>query len=227
MPAIAVVFAFAALTPSATTLSDEWTASAWAHPVANAAVRAAPQASARTVGHLHAKTEMGSPEVYLMLSQLPDSRGRMWVRIRLPGKPNGRTGWVRRSTLGAIHFTYTTLLIDKRRLTATLLRDGRPVWRAPAGIGTARTPTPAGRFYVRELLQLHPASTAYGPYIFGTNGYAKLSEYPGGGIIGVHGTSQPRLIPGRPSHGCVRLRNADLRELAKQLPIGAPVRIRN
>jgi lipoprotein-anchoring transpeptidase ErfK/SrfK len=77
------------------------------------------------------------------------------------------------------------------------------------------------------LLKLHPATTAYGPYIFGTSGYAKLSDFPAGGIVGVHGTSQPRLIPGRPSHGCVRLRNADLRELAKQLPVGAPVRIRN
>jgi lipoprotein-anchoring transpeptidase ErfK/SrfK len=227
MPAIAVALTLAALTPSSTTLSDEWTTTAWAHPVASAPVRTAPQGSARTIARLHAKTEMGSPEVYLMLNQQPDSRGRMWVRIRLPGQPNGRTGWVRRATLGPMWVTHTTLLVDKHTLTATVLRDGKATWRVPVGVGTARSPTPAGRFYVRELIKLNPPTSAYGPYIYGTSGYAKLSEFPGGGIIGVHGTSQPGLIPGRPSHGCVRMRNADVRELTKRLPIGAAVRIRN
>jgi hypothetical protein len=227
MPAIAAAVALAALMPSPTTLSDEWATSAWAHPVANAPVRAAPDGSARRVGRLHPKTEMGSPEVYLMLSQHRDARGRMWVNLRLPGQPNGRTGWVRRATLGPTHVTHMALLVDKRRLTATLLQNGKVTWRVPVGIGARTTPTPAGRFYVRELLKINPATTSYGPYIFGTNGYAKLSEFPGGGIIGVHGTSQPGSIPGRPSHGCVRLRNADIRVLAKRLPLGAPVRIRN
>jgi lipoprotein-anchoring transpeptidase ErfK/SrfK len=74
---------------------------------------------------------------------------------------------------------------------------------------------------------MNPGTGAYGPYIYGTSGYAKLSEFPGGGIIGIHGTSSPGLIPGRPSHGCVRLKNQDLRQLQKLLPIGAPVRIRS
>jgi hypothetical protein len=227
MPPIAVALAVAALTPSSTTLSDEWATSAWAHPVARVPVRTAPDGRARALARLHPKTEMGSPEVYLMLSQQADARGRTWVKIRLPGQPNGRTGWVRRATLGATHVTHTALLVDKRRLTATLLVNGRASWRVPVGIGTATTPTPGGRFYVRELLKIKPATTSYGPYIFGTSGYARLSEFPGGGIIGIHGTSQPGLIPGRPSHGCVRLRNADIRELAKRLPIGAAVRIRS
>ena len=227
MPAIAAAFAVAALLPSAATLSDEWTNSTWAHPVANAPVRSAPQGGAKTIARLHPKTEMGSPEVYLMLSQQTDSKRRLWVKIRLPGQPNGRTGWVRRATLGDAHVTSTVLLIDKSDLKATLYRDGHPTWSAPVGIGTRTTPTPNGRFYVRELLKMNPPTTAYGPYIYGTSGYAKLSEFPGGGIIGIHGTSDPGLIPGRPSHGCVRLKNADLLRLQKLLPIGAPVRIRS
>ena len=199
----------------------------WAHPVADAPIRTQPTGSAKTIAHLHAKTEMKSPEVYLMLSQQTDSNGRLWVQIRLPGQPNGRTGWVRRTALGDAHVTHTALLIDKRALKATVYRDGTPAWSAPIGVGTASTPTPNGRFYVRELLKVNPPTGAYGPYIFGTSGYAKLSEFPGGGIIGIHGTSQPGLIPGRPSHGCVRLRNRDVLQLKKQLPIGAPVRIRS
>jgi lipoprotein-anchoring transpeptidase ErfK/SrfK len=227
MPAIAAAFAVAALLPSATTLSDEWSKSTWAHPVASAPVRSAPTGKARTIARLHAKTEMKSPEVYLMLSQQTDSKRRLWVRIRLPGQPNGRTGWVRRTTLGEAHITRTALLVDKHALKATLYKDGNPTWSAPIGIGTRTTPTPAGRFYVRELIKMNPGNGAYGPYIYGTSGYAKLSEFPGGGIIGIHGTSAPGLIPGRPSHGCVRLRNADLLKLQKLLPVGAPVRIRN
>jgi L,D-transpeptidase-like protein len=227
MPAIAAAFAVAALLPSAATLSDEWTQSTWAHPVANAPIRSAPAGSAKTIARLHPKTEMKDPEVYLMLSQQTDSKGRLWVRIRLPGQPNGRTGWVRRETLGESHLTHTALLVDKSDLRATIYKDGHATWSAPVGIGTASTPTPNGRFYVRELIKMKPGTGAYGPYIYGTSGYAKLSEFPGGGIIGVHGTNAPGLIPGRPSHGCVRLKNTDLRQLQKLLPIGAPVRIRS
>jgi hypothetical protein len=226
MPPIAALFAVAAISPSAPVLSDEWTTNAWAHPVSRAYVRAAPDSRARRVARLHAKTEMGDPEVYLLLSEQTDDSGRTWVEIRVPGRPNGRTGWVRRAALGPTHANHTTLLVDKHRLTATLLVDGAPAWRAPIGIGAPRTPTPSGRFYVRELLKIKPATTSYGPYIFGTSGYAHLSDFPAGGIVGIHGTSQPSLIPGAPSHGCVRLRNADVRALARRLPIGAAIRIR-
>lgn len=53
-----------------------------------------------------------------------------------------------------------------------------------------------------------------------------MSEWPGGGVIGVHGTNQPELLPGRPSHCCIRVRNADIERLARLMPIGTPVLIR-
>jgi hypothetical protein len=37
---------------------------------------------------------------------------------------------------------------------------------------------------------------------------------PGGGVIGIHGTNQPYLIPGWPSHGCIRVANRPIRRLA-------------
>jgi hypothetical protein len=227
VPPIAVILTAAALlsTPAPAKLSDEWGTTEWAHPASSAAIYDRP--GGRSIARLHARTEMKDPEVYLMLSQQTDARGQLWVHIRVPGQPNGRTGWVRRSSLSTSHITHTALLIDKRRLRATLLEFGRPVWSAPIGIGTPTTPTPPGRFYVRELIKMVPGNGGYGPYIFGTSGYAKLSDFPGGGIIGVHGTSEPGLIPGAPSHGCVRLRNQDIATLARRLAIGASVRIRN
>ena len=52
-----------------------------------------------------------------------------------------------------------------------------------------------------------------------------LTDWPGGGIVGVHGTNTPSLIPGRISHGCVRLKNGDILKLAKLMPVGTPLTI--
>ena len=74
--------------------------------------------------------------------------------------------------------------------------------------------------------RLRGGGGAYGPWAFGTSAYSTLSEWSRGGVIGIHGTDQPQLIPGRPSHGCVRVRNGDLRRLVRLMPVGARVRIR-
>jgi lipoprotein-anchoring transpeptidase ErfK/SrfK len=65
-----------------------------------------------------------------------------------------------------------------------------------------------------------------GPWAFGTSAYSVLSDWPGGGVIGIHATDQPQLIPGRPSHGCVRVENSAIGRLARLMPIVTPVLIR-
>jgi lipoprotein-anchoring transpeptidase ErfK/SrfK len=87
-------------------------------------------------------------------------------------------------------------------------------------------PTPAGSFYVRELIRVPSPGGLYGPFAFGTSAYSVLSDWPGGGVVGIHGTNEPALIPGRPSHGCIRVPNPQIRRLARLMPIGTPVRIR-
>jgi lipoprotein-anchoring transpeptidase ErfK/SrfK len=52
-----------------------------------------------------------------------------------------------------------------------------------------------------------------------------LTDWPGGGYVGIHGTDRPELIPGRISHGCIRLRNADVLRLARLMPLGTPITI--
>ena len=62
-----------------------------------------------------------------------------------------------------------------------------------------------------EQLYMGGAGSVYGPVAFITSATSPtLTDWPGGGIVGVHGTNTPGLIPGRISHGCVRLRNADI-----------------
>jgi hypothetical protein len=206
-------------------LSDERTFTRWAHPLHRAPVRTRPSSSAPRIGRLRTVTEDGEPDVSLLLSERRDARGVRWMRLRLAGRPNGRTGWVPAAALGPVHLTRWSLVIDRARLRATLRYAGQRRWSAPVGVGAPSSPTPPGRFWIRELFRV-PSGTIYGPFAFGTSDYSTLSDWPRGGIVGIHGTDTPSLVPGRPSHGCVRLRNADIVYLAHRLPVGAPVAIR-
>jgi lipoprotein-anchoring transpeptidase ErfK/SrfK len=141
-------------------------------------------------------------------------------------RPNGRTGWVRDSALGPLYRVRTLLVVDRHKLRATLYKRGRRRWSAPVGVGKPSTPTPPGHFWIREKFKTHGRGGIYGPVAFGTSDYSVLSDWPGGGVIGIHGTNEPSLIPGRPSHGCIRLRNRAATRLWAWMPIGTPLRVR-
>jgi lipoprotein-anchoring transpeptidase ErfK/SrfK len=117
-------------------------------------------------------------------------------------------------------------VVERGRLRATLYRSGRRIWRSPIGVGKAGTPTPAGRFWIREKFMVANSGGPYGPRAFGTSDYSRLSEWPGGGVIGIHGTNEPYLIPGRPSHGCIRVPNHAIGRLYRLMPVGTPMQVR-
>lgn len=209
-------------------LSDEKRITRWGHAQANAKIRFAPKASSRTLARLRFFTEDGMPEVYPVLAARRDSTGRNWLRIRVPKRPNGTVGWVLDEMLSSsLYIVRTRLVVDRGKLRATLYKNGKRIWSARVGIGKRGTPTPRGRFWIRERLKGLGGNDAYGPWAFGTGAYSKLSDWPGGGVVGIHGTNQPGLIPGRPSHGCIRVRNDRIRALARLMPIGTPVNIVN
>jgi len=207
-------------------LSNEWTFTRWAHPARRASIHWRPAPGARRIVSTRYLTEDGFPEVYPVLRSWRDSRWHTWLEVRIPMRPNGRTGWVRRSAFGPYYRVRTLLVVSRNKLRATLYSRGRPIWRAPVGIGKPSTPTPAGRFWIREKFRTPDPGGLYGPVSFGSSDYSVLSDWPGGGIIGIHGTSEPSLIPGRPSHGCIRVRNKAVRRLWRLMPIGTPLLIR-
>jgi hypothetical protein len=208
-------------------LSNERTLTRWAHTNLLGAIRSEPSPDAKSVGKLRWNTEDGLPEVYIVLESRLDEAEQPWLKIRVPGRPNGRTGWVREEQLSNLKVIQTQLTIDRKSLTATLRKDGKRIWRSRVGVGKRGTETPGGRFWIRERLSNLGGSPIYGPWAFGTSAYSStLTDWPGGGVVGIHGTDQPQLIPGRPSHGCVRVPNAKIRRLAKLMPVGTPVRIR-
>ena len=155
---------------------------------------------------------------------MPPPAAADWVRVRLPGTP-GELGWVARRALGSFAAVNTEAVIDLTRRTFTLARRGRVVFQAPVGIGTAAAPTPSGRFYVRSRLGRYRGAF-YGPLAFGLSAEAPgLSDWPVEGGLGIHGTNRPQLVPGAVSRASIRLRNPDLRRLARLMPVGTPVTI--
>jgi lipoprotein-anchoring transpeptidase ErfK/SrfK len=197
----------------------------WAPVERSVLARTAPTGRSPVVTRLSSRTPEGTRNAVAVLERTKDRHGTPWVRVGLAVLPNGVTGWVPRTALGGYGTVDTRLDVDLERLRATLYRDGRPVFAAAVGVGTVTSPTPTGRFYVRNKLTRY-RSPAYGPVAFGTSARSPTAtDWPAGGFVGIHGTDLPDLIPGRISHGCIRMRNPDIRELARRMPVGTPVTI--
>ena len=151
-----------------------------------------------------------------------------WVRVFLPTRPNGSQGWVKRRAVRVFTNGYR-LVVRLRSNELRLWRGDRLLARYPVALGTRSTPTPRGLYYIVELLQPSRANGSYGPFSFGLSAHSNvLKRFAGGdGRVGLHGTNQPGLIGSDVSHGCIRLRNAAVRRLAKILPLGTPVYVRS
>jgi hypothetical protein len=186
--------------------------------------RSRPSLSARAVAKLTLRTGEGTDDLVLVLDRTR-VRGRTWLRVRLPVRPNGTTGWVPESALSELQPLSTWLRINTKTFRATLVKAGKTVWSARVGVGQPQWRTPSGQFYIRAKLA-NFGGGVYGPLAFITSATSPtLTDWPGGGIVGIHGTNAPGLIPGRISHGCVRLRNADILRLNKLMPVGTPLTV--
>jgi hypothetical protein len=211
-------------TAQVATLSNLTTLSRWAYPQAAAFAHELPSASSRIVGRLRFLTPEAQAQVYLALRSYTLA-ARTWILVPIPRRPNGVVGWVPADALSEMHVTDERLRVNRERFRATLYRAGRVIFSARIGVGRPADPTPAGHYYVTERLN-DVSSSVYGPIAFGTSAYSPtLSDWPGGGVVGIHGTNAPQLIPGRPSHGCIRMRNADIERLARLIRVGTPIEI--
>jgi hypothetical protein len=224
--ALAVPSAPALAIPPPSPLSDGSELTRWAHVRRAVRARVRPGHGARVVGRIARLTPEGTVTALPVTGRRADGRGALWLRVTLPVLPNGTKGWVPRRALSAFEVSRHRLVVDVARRRLTLLRRGRVVMRAPVGVGRPHWPTPRGTFLVRNRLERY-ASPRYGPVAFGTSARSRtLTDWPAGGYVGIHGTDRPELVPGRVSHGCVRLRNPDMLRLAGLMPVGTPVEIR-
>jgi lipoprotein-anchoring transpeptidase ErfK/SrfK len=153
-------------------------------------------------------------------------RDDTWLRVRLPGRPNGHTGWISAARTRSTSTTWRIVVsLEARRVIVS--REGRVVRRFPAIVGKASTPTPRGAFFVEEALRLSPAAPG-APFALATSARSNvLQEFDGGpGQIALHGTDHLSGALGTAaSHGCIRLAPRAITWLASRIGAGVPVSI--
>jgi lipoprotein-anchoring transpeptidase ErfK/SrfK len=186
-------------------------------------VYGAPTARARQIRLLRQFRRDYRPTVVLAIARRTRA-GQVWYRIRLPGRPNGRTGWVAAERLQWIRDAARIALdLDLSQRRMRVRRDGRTVRSFPVAIGKPGAPTPRGRFYLAAAW--HPSESLYGRWAIETSAGASITDWPGGGVVGIHGTNQPWLIGRAVSHGCIRMRNAGILRLRRWAKPGTRLRI--
>jgi lipoprotein-anchoring transpeptidase ErfK/SrfK len=187
-------------------------------------VRSGPSRSAATLKTLPQFRPDYRPRAVLALAELDDAvTGKpSWYRITVPGRPNGRTGWIPANAV-SLHPVDRWLVIYRGSRKFEFYVDGKLRRTGPVAIGRPGMETPLGLFYVQA--KYDPSWPVLGAYAFETSGYSKLSDWPGGGVVGVHGTNTPQFIGQAVSHGCVRLFNQDIQYLRSVVAVGTPVKI--
>ncbi len=220
-----------------------WTATAPAHSLAPTTVKPAQRLVALRTAHA-AFLEPGqeSTRIELFRANRPLTGARTvlpvvgdgtganaaWMLVRLPGRPNGRTGWIKRVSTVAMT-TKWHIFVKTASRRVIVYRNGRVVRSDKAIVGKASTPTPHGTFFVEEVIKLG-ARDAGAPFALALSARSNvLQEFNGGpGQIGLHGLSNVGGVLGTAvSHGCVRLANATMRWLVHRISPGVPVTITN
>jgi lipoprotein-anchoring transpeptidase ErfK/SrfK len=186
-------------------------------------VRAAPSKRARALRVLHEFRKDFRLQIVLAVAQARGPHKARWVRLSLPGRPNGGRGWVPRAAV-EVHRVRRKIVIHRgaRVLEVRRISDGKVLLRVPIAVGKPGAETPLGRNYYVDA-RFVPRDAFFGTYALETSAYSRLSEWPGGGVVGIHGTDQPQLIGQAVSHGCIRMLNGDVDRLHRLAPLGTPI----
>ena len=171
----------------------------------------------------------GSPLTFLV-----DSMTSTRYKVLLPVRPNGTTGWVNPAQV-TVNSHQFKIVIELSALRITVTNGDAVILASQIGVGKDATPTPGGRYYIKELIRpcykdgtgtcVQRDDGLYGPFAYGLNGFSPvLTNFRGGrGEIGIHGTNAPDSIGKNVSNGCIRVSNSDITKLARILPLGTPV----
>jgi lipoprotein-anchoring transpeptidase ErfK/SrfK len=187
-----------------------------------------PEARSRQVALVAARRPITGEQTTLpVIGHARGPDGMRWLKVMLPGRPNGSSGWIAAQSTRRL-LTGWHIVVDLARRSVSVYRDGRVVRTFQAVVGKPSTPTPTGRFFVEETLQMaagHPG----GPFALALSARSNaLQEFEGGpGQIAVHGRENLGGTLGTAaSHGCVRLATAGIDWLAARIGPGTPTTIR-
>ena len=187
---------------------------------------AEPDARARAVKQVDEVTRYTGSETVLPVIEHAIRDGREWLHVRLPGRPNGHTGWIPAAgvRLGTIEH-HIVVDLSARRLT--LLQGGSPVRSFRVVVGARRTPTPVGEFFVVERLRLHDGWARRG-WALAISAYSEVFRRFGGGDgqAAIHAKGRLKAPLGSAaSNGCIRMADRHAAYLARAVPDGTPVTV--
>lgn len=193
--------------------------------------RSGPRAGARRIARVDTVAAWdGGPVALLVLGARTERKsGRLWIKVQLPERPNGRSGWIN-ANYAKLSSTPWRLRLDRDSRRVTAFRSGHRVrsWRVV--VGKPGTPTPRGLFAVYERVRQPPGSE-FGPFALQLTAHSNtLKSFGGGpGRVAMHGRSGALLndpLGSARSHGCIRMQNKIVRWLASRARPGTPVEIR-
>ena len=169
----------------------------------------------------------GNPVVLQVLARSVDSTGAGWLKVLLPSRPNGATGWVRESNT-VVSRDRMRIRISLKHHLLTVFRDGKPIRRVGVALGARATPTPRGHFAVYQKIR-EPEISPLGPWALHLTAHSNvLFEYAGGpGRVAIHGARGALWAEAgtNPSHGCIRVPDPGIGRIAGLVRPGTPVDI--
>ncbi len=168
-------------------------------------------------------THEGLPVVFEVLEEQPE-----YLKVRVSSRPNGLVAWVKRNQVTTRTVPNRVLVeVGARRVTVYKGETSEILLQETAAVGTDRTPTPLGHFFVDGIVELAYKGGSYGTHQVSVSGFSDaLQSFQGGnGQIALHGTNRPELLGQPVSNGCVRLSNDAIGRLAWLAPTGTPVEI--
>jgi len=188
-------------------------------------VRTEPSPSAKKIKTFHYFRSDYRVQEILAIGSRTGSDGQPWYHVSVPMRPNGTYGWIP-AAAAELKPTQSEIVVNVSRRTIDVYRRGKHVVHAIVAVGAPGMETPLGHFYVAATFVPYH-DPFLGVYALETSAYSKLTEWPGGGVVGIHGTSAPWLLGKAVSHGCVRVSNATAAKLKRYTPLGTPIVIKS
>jgi L,D-transpeptidase-like protein len=149
-----------------------------------------------------------------------------WLKVMLPMRPNGTTGWVRASDV-RVRKVSNRIEIDRSDRKLRAFKGGEMLLEVPIAVGKSVSPTPLAKAYVDISVPFKNTGGAYGAHMLSVAAYSEVLTNFGGGVgqIAIHGTNARGSVGKEASNGCIRLYNEDILRLKDLAPTGTPVDI--
>jgi lipoprotein-anchoring transpeptidase ErfK/SrfK len=222
-----------ATTTATSTTTQKWSKSVTVESIFPAAggllvnsvpVRKTPDPHGSVIRVMHMFRSDYRPQEMFAVRETTGSDGRAWYRVSIPMRPNGTYGWVPANTV-QLSPTHGQIVVNLKHRTIDIYRFGKHKWHGIVAIGAPGRETPVGHFFVAaRFVPYH--DPFLGVFAVETSAYSKLTEWPGGGVVGIHGTDEPQLLGKAVSHGCVRVANLTAEHLKTLAPLGTPILIK-